>query len=76
MTHPVSPVDEVDGQNFKVGLLLTGVPALHDVVGELAASVVLRGVPGQVARVCLDVRDHNVPWRKRAVCQTQGWVNI
>lgn len=67
MTHPVSPVDEVDGQNFKVGLLFAGVSALHDVVGDLAASVVLRGVPGQVARVCLDVRNHNVPRGKRTV---------
>lgn len=49
MTHPVSPVDEIDGQSVKVGLLLAGVSALHDVVGDIAASVVLRGVPGQVA---------------------------
>ncbi len=55
MTHPVSPVDEVDGENVKVGLLLTGISALHNVVGDIAASVVLRGIPGQVARVCLDV---------------------
>lgn len=54
-THPVSPVDEVDGQNFEVRLLLAGVSAFHNVVGDLAASVVLWGVPGQVARVRLDV---------------------
>lgn len=49
MTHPVSPVNEVDGQNFKVRLLLAGVPPLYNVVGDLAAPVVLWGLPGQVA---------------------------
>lgn len=69
MTHPVSPVNEVDGQNFEVRLLLAGVPPLYNVVGDLAASVVLWGLPGQVARVCLDVRDTDVPRGKRAVCK-------
>lgn len=67
ITHPKSPVDEVIGQNFKVGLLLTGVSALHDVIGDLTASIVLWGVPGQVAWFCLDVWDYNVSRRKRAV---------
>lgn len=49
ITHPKSPVDEVNGQNFKVGLLLAGVSALHDVIGDLTASIVLWGIPGQVA---------------------------
>lgn len=55
MTHPISPVNEVRGENFKVRLLLAGVPSLHNVVGDLAASVVLRGIPGQIARVRFDV---------------------
>lgn len=67
VTDPVSPVDEVDGYNLKVGLLLAGISVFHNVVGDVAASVVLGGIPGQVARLRLDVRDHDVPRRKRAV---------
>ena len=66
-SHPVSPVNQVYGENIKVRLLLAGVSELQDVVCDLAATVVLWGVPGQVARVRFDVRDHDVLWRKRSV---------
>lgn len=54
-THPISPVDEVGGQDLKIRLLLAGISVLQDVVGDLTASIVLWGVPGQVAGVRLDV---------------------
>lgn len=54
-THPVSPVNQVGGLHLKVRFLLAGISALNDVVGDLAASVVLRGVPCQVAGICFDV---------------------
>lgn len=54
-SYPISPVNEVDGENIKVRLFLACISALNNVVSNLASSIVFWSVPGQVARVCFDV---------------------